>query len=190
VTTEQSTCVKRPRKSTVGRDWYEWVGKFPARGADAALVYAELEIIRVRVGDVQPAAVVEAARATTSAMHAIFEWDDAKAAEKQRLHTAQNLVHSIRVIPAGEETPRRVYTVVAVPQVNGEARRGYHHITAIKEPAQVAQVMNSALHDLRSFVVRYRELETRLPTVYTLVKKLVVVLEEALNKELKKNTKE
>jgi 1,4-alpha-glucan branching enzyme len=49
-------------------------------------------------GSLEPADVVEEAKNPSSVLHSLFEWNDAKAAERDRLNTARMLIRRVRII--------------------------------------------------------------------------------------------
>lgn len=64
-------------------------------------------------GDLTPEAVVEAAKDKRNPLHAVFEWDDSKAAHEYRLQQAGVLIRSVvvtvsRALPASEAVDVRV----------------------------------------------------------------------------------
>lgn len=160
---------------------YHWVGRFANHGAAAASVHKELETIRsAHGGFAPPEEIVDMARGPTSAMHAIFQWDDSKAAHEQRLAVARTLARSIRAVPYKEAPPQRVYVSVQIQRDGGQ--RAYTSIKSITEADHVTQLMVEALRDLRAFINRYRELELRLPSVLRVVERLAIVLEKELRR--------
>lgn len=60
---------------------------------------ARLEQIRLERGPAVTATdIVDDARPADSALHALFEWDDAEAAEQYRLHQGRKAMNSLRVV--------------------------------------------------------------------------------------------
>jgi hypothetical protein len=75
-------------------------------------------------GDLTPEMVLKAAADKASPLHAAFEWDDAKAAEQQRLYVAGNLIRSVVVTISGPVTQKAAPVKVSVtetPTKNGTA---------------------------------------------------------------------
>lgn len=96
------------------------------------------EIAEAGGGVLLPAAVVEAARDPTSAMHSHFQWDDTEAAIAYRLSQARELIRSVKVYvttetfriaaPAYVRDPDRVqrdqgYASIARIRTNEDAAR-------------------------------------------------------------------
>jgi hypothetical protein len=92
---------------------------------DPQIAGAELDKIKGHnSGEITPEAVVKAAEPATSPLHALFEWDDAKAAVQQRLTTANLLIRSIvvTVTSAGPQAPQPInVSVTAAPASGGTA---------------------------------------------------------------------
>jgi hypothetical protein len=75
-------------------------------------------------GDLTPEMVVKAAQDVKSPLHAVFEWDDAKAAQEQRLTQARLLIRSVvvTVTPANDSAPQPVSaTLTSAPGGTGSA---------------------------------------------------------------------
>lgn len=74
-------------------------------------------------GRVTPAMVVDAARNPASVLHDQFDWNDASAAEKNRLDTARTLIRSVKVIVKNETmvlaTPLALRDVTVDPGQQG-----------------------------------------------------------------------
>jgi hypothetical protein len=66
-------------------------------------------------GDLTPDMVVKAAEDAKSPLHSVFEWDDAKAAQQQRMSTAKLLIRSVvvTVAPANTNTAESVNVSVS-----------------------------------------------------------------------------
>lgn len=82
---------------------------------DPQVAGEELEKIKGHnSGDITPDMVVAAASETTSPLHALFEWNDAKAAQQQRLYVAGLLIKSVvvTVLPANDSEPKAVNVTV------------------------------------------------------------------------------
>jgi len=75
---------------------YEFKSGSHLRG-DAQAVGERLEQIRQRRTGLTPEAVVKDARSEASVLHALFEWDDAKAANRYRLDQAGHIIRCITV---------------------------------------------------------------------------------------------
>src|SRR4051812_6293981 len=78
-------------------------------------------------GLLQPEEVVESARDRGSPLHAVFEWNNAKAAHEHRLSTARSLIRMVRieVITTDLSGPRRVPVFAPNPLAPGYATLDY-----------------------------------------------------------------
>jgi hypothetical protein len=71
---------------------------------DATVAGEELSRIKGHnSGDLTPEMVLKAAENKSNPLHSVFEWDDAKAAQQQRLYIAGQLIKSIVVTITGPE---------------------------------------------------------------------------------------
>lgn len=83
--------------------------------ADPNAVGKEIAALRDESGNVAVPAVVDSAREAASAMHPLFEWDDARAAQLQREDRARYILRSIVPVVVNTRTeeeevlPRRLY---------------------------------------------------------------------------------
>lgn len=95
---------------------------------DPQVAGEELEKIKGHnSGDLTPEMVVSAATSPNSPLHAAFEWNNAKAAQQQRLHVAGLLIRSVvvTVTPSNDSSPEPVKVTVtsaAGPSGNAAAR--------------------------------------------------------------------
>ena len=64
---------------------------------------AAIAACRDKSGRIMPMAVVDAARDPTSPLHSEFEWDLTKAAEREWLRTASELIRSVKFIVSYED---------------------------------------------------------------------------------------
>ena len=81
-------------------------------------------IMAAHGGLLDPADVVEAARAPTSALHSYFTWDNREAADKWRLEEARSLIRSVTITIEGAE-PMQIRAFVSLPadRVRGDGYR-------------------------------------------------------------------
>lgn len=76
----------------------------------------QLQAIYDKNGRLTPQLVVTAAKSPKHPLHARFEWDDSKAAQKYRREQARDLIQSVKVrYQVGDES-RDVRAYIAVPQ--------------------------------------------------------------------------
>ena len=76
-------------------------------------LYKELELIRAKhKGILKPVFVLEYARDPKTTLHKHFTWDDTEAAEKWRLHQAEDIIRHVHVtiIHEGKKEQTRAYT--------------------------------------------------------------------------------
>ena len=96
------------------------------RGVTAQVAGEEIAKIEARDGHVSSEALVEESRPEDAPLHPAFEWDDAKAAERYRVHQASTLIravitvetqktpeHKAWVLTSVEEAPKPVYVAAA-----------------------------------------------------------------------------
>jgi hypothetical protein len=90
---------------------YVWKVGSRASGIDAQTLGEELGRIHEQHGALRPVDVVNEARPEDAALHPAFEWNNQKAAEEWRVHTARNLIRSVHVVNETKE-PSVVYVNV------------------------------------------------------------------------------
>jgi hypothetical protein len=134
----------------------------------AQAIAPELLAIERRDGLATPAAVVEAARDPSSELHFLFDWDDASAAQKQRLQTARMIIRSVvyRVQSIGANVNDYTAAFVSVretaeddDEVQGTPdKQGYASITRVLSEEKLRKQMTAAL--ARDMGVLIRKMET------------------------------
>lgn len=142
---------------------FKW--KIPL-GVSADAAAAELERIYDVHGGIDPKTVVEESRPEGAVLHSLFEWDDAKAAEKYRVTQARFI---IRNIVQDEDTDEGKVTV-----------RSFHSTEKAYTPTSVIlsddelrnMLLERALHELEEFRVKYRHLSA-LARVFEAVDELI-----------------
>lgn len=125
--------------------------------ANPQVIGEALDKIRVAAGgELEPKAVVDAAREKSHPLHAHFEWDDSLAAEAYRLDQARNVIRVVRVVDAATEEG----TARAFVSVNGKNGVSYRSVDDVKHSRDLQQaVLAQAERDLEAFERRYRELK-------------------------------
>jgi hypothetical protein len=130
----------------------------------------ELFALERRDGLATPEAVITAAREPTSALHGLFDWDDASAAHKQRLQMARQVIRSVvyRVQSIGKNidafTPAFVHVrEEAVGDEHEEPANdrggGYANITRVLGEEKLrARMLEAARRDLQAWIQRYETL--------------------------------
>lgn len=109
---------------------------------------------------VTPEAVVKAAEKSSSPMHDLFEWDDAKAANAHRRETARKLIQAVVEIPEGEDEtqviPRRAF--VSIETEDGE-HMFVPMVRVLSDEDMRSQMLADALRDLKALQRKYSELK-------------------------------
>lgn len=107
-------------------------------------------------GRLTPDAVVEDARSESSPLHGLFEWDDAKAAHKQRIERARTIIRS--VVVQRKVDKKTVSSVCYVRDPSAGREQGYASVAKIRTDAEQAQqVMYAELDRIESCLRRARE---------------------------------
>lgn len=122
-------------------------------------IVAELKrIAAANGGELQPRAIVEAARSGDSPLHRQFDWDDTDAAEKWRLHQARQLIRvivSYEPVGNGKSVPCRVFVSLTPDRDVG----GYRlTATVLADPDQRRQLLADARADMKRFTAKYQAL--------------------------------
>lgn len=145
---------------------YLWRDGFASKGVNAKAAASELDrLAKEHGGALKSVAVVQAAKAKTSALHPMFEWDDSKAAERYRKHQAGQIMTSLIVVyeGAGGKSVEVPYLVSYTPPENAaegnRAERSYVNIERVKDDATMrAAVVDRAWEELISWQSRYEHL--------------------------------
>jgi hypothetical protein len=127
--------------------------------ADAELVN-RVSGDRIRKGDGSfvPKTLLELSRPKNSPTHYLFEWNDGKAAEIQRLTQAASLIRAVRVfvIPDGQKKGQIIRKFVKIRE--GETRH-YADIHEVLPDAENRQrLLEDALRELETFQRKYANL--------------------------------
>jgi hypothetical protein len=119
------------------------------------------ELQRQNAGLLLPKAVVDFARDPSSALHAHFEWDDAKAAEDHRLNQARRIIRLHVTVIAEDRPPIRALVSLTTDRATGG---GYRTITAVlADEDQRQQMLEDALNELRRVRWKYQQIEQLQP---------------------------
>lgn len=133
--------------------------------ADAQPVGEELERLQRRNGERLTARiVVDAARSEESPLHAAFEWDDVRAAERYREDQARHVLACIRIVDTWAEDGSVEKTMRAfvnlTETVGTDEQRAYIPIARVLSDRDLlAQALARAASELRSFEDRYASFE-------------------------------
>ncbi len=135
---------------------------------DDAAVLGQQFIELAQQEDLTPEKVVETARPPESPTHRYFEWNDAVAAEKYRLHQAGHYLRNVCVVPATHRLPIRAEQFITV---KASTRQGTHRQAFTMSPAEHAR------RELLAWRSRYHSVTELLPVV-ELVEEAIERLEE------------
>lgn len=131
---------------------YQW--KIPTMPVDAESAGHELErICQKNNGELLAKDVVEESRPQAAVLHKCFEWDDAVAAERFREVQAGQIIRNITVVRDEKDGgPAEVRAFVSV-------QKSYQPIqVVISDQEKMAELLSSALRELRAFQVKYNAL--------------------------------
>ncbi len=107
-------------------------------------------------GRLTPAMLVEDARDPNSPLHRLFDWDDASAAEKQRLHTARQILVSVKVVVVTEHVSFKAPLMLRDP-ASPPREQGYVSLVALQKDAVAARAaMLTEFHRAESALSRAR----------------------------------
>ena len=101
-------------------------------GVSAQVAGEEFRRISQQYGHVSSQIVVDEARPEDAALHPAFEWDDAKAAERFRVHQASSLVRAVVVVPP-EKSATPEHRAYVLTSVESEPRPVYVDAQAVVE---------------------------------------------------------
>jgi hypothetical protein len=125
--------------------------------ADPQVIGTSLEEIRTaNGGEIQPKAVVDAARSKKNPLHRHFEWDNVLAAESFRLDQARSLIRCVRVL----DTSVKSGSVRAFLSLNTASGVNYHAVKDVQNSSALrAALLLQAEKDLDAWEKRYKELQ-------------------------------
>lgn len=143
---------------------------------DAQVAGEELEKLKSKnCGQVTPDDVISVARDENNPLHEVFDWDDASAAKKQRLHIARLLIGSIVVTYKHHEEVRANYSVKIGNVTDDKEKRAYVGIEEAVKPDYEMQFRKEASNHLKVFCKRYESfdyLKTEVQQVRLIVDKM------------------
>lgn len=120
------------------------------------------ELMRLVVlggGELQPKAVVDAARSEESPLHKSFDWDDSEAAEKWRVTQARNLIRAVVTYEkvGNKSVSTRVF--VSLTPDREEHGVGYRLTSSVmSDDAHRQQMLSDAMGEMQRFKEKYRRL--------------------------------
>jgi hypothetical protein len=127
--------------------------------AKAQVVGERIEAIRETLGgELTPTDVVADATDTTSPLHPLFEWDNAKAAENYRIDQARDIIGSVMVVYAEDVTGAPTEPVRAFASVPSAAGTPVYTGTldALRSERNGPLVLAQAKRELDGWRRRYR----------------------------------
>lgn len=160
---------------------YYWRKGFQHRGVDPEVAGEELERIKEQAGAIEPADVVSAAKAKSSPLHKLFEWNNDLAAEQHRLQQARSLIASVAIKVTGPKSePVMVRAFVSVPDDEG----GHVYVgikEAMRNKDRSEYVLSQARNELEGWRDRWK--------VYKELAELVEPVSKALESTAPKQRK-
>ena len=129
-------------------------------------VTEELEQIRRSHGGLlKPEDVVSFARDKRTALHAKFEWDDAKASEEYRLWQARQVIRvAVTVLPSphSDQPPIRAYVSVCSDRV--QQGGGYRAMADVMTDDELrAELVAEAMSEVKRWRRKYERLRELIP---------------------------
>lgn len=125
-----------------------------------SLVTEELKRLAELHGTLQPAIVVDAARAEDSPLHNSFDWDDSDAANQWRLHQARNIINAAVVYQTrgdGKEIQVRAFVSLSTDRHKGG--EGYRlTLDVMSDVEHRAQLLVDARAEMLAFKGKYAKL--------------------------------
>lgn len=159
-----------------------WKANFPHNGVSAKVALNAVERLRQKHGgQVTPEHIVEAARPAKSELHALFEWDDAKAAAEHRRAQAGRMLRSIEVVyKEMPKTPMRHFEIIQKKHSSVPESRTYYSTAeeVMADPKARDRLVAEAVKSLIQFRRRYEglsELEVVLRSIDAVLAELTKV---------------
>ena len=136
---------------------YEW-STFE-RCVSANIVGGVVEQLEEKNGKVTSEDFLDASRPEDSATHKLFEWDDAKAAERYRLDQSRHIIIDLRVVyvsPKNDEMKVSAFVNVT----DSTAKTVYENIdSALKDDGKREIILNRIRGELNAFIIRNQHIE-------------------------------
>ena len=128
----------------------KWVGQ-NFKG-DPKKVYDEIQTLG---SSYTPKDILNLARDESTELHKCFEWDDTKAAEKWRLHTARIICCSLKATVVREKKDALTIRLI---QHDGEAK-AYKPVTfTVRNEDEYGRLLKQAKAELAAFKKRYKNI--------------------------------
>lgn len=132
------------------------------------MIRSELTRIRARRGKLTPQVIVEEASSASHPLHRFFTWDDAEAAQKQRLSEAIQLVQRVHltVQVSGEERQMREFV-----NVTRNDAAEYVPVSEVSlDPRLREQVVERARMEIDGWTKRYETYESYFQSAFAAIK--------------------
>lgn len=110
-------------------------------------------------GGLTPEIVLQSAKSKASPLHALFEWDDAKAGDLYRLEQARGLIRRIKVIYAPVDHKEIMIRAYHCVQITPEAPRGVYVTAESALTDYREQLLEQCKRDMMAFKRKYAALE-------------------------------
>lgn len=99
--------------------------------------------------------VLELARDPSKELHKCFDWNDATAAEKWRLHQARQICGSLTVVIERENKGPREFRIIQ----HDNAEKVYRPVMfTVRDEDRYARLLSQAKADMKAFKSRYAEI--------------------------------
>ena len=115
----------------------------------------ELDRLHTLHGELKPDDVVHAAQDPESPLHAVFDWEDTRAAHKWRVHQARNLIRSVTVTI--EKSPTKA-PIRAFVHVEKSYRETLEVVSSAPQFAQVLSQLESKVAGLKLTIAQLEAL--------------------------------
>lgn len=134
---------------------YKYEYRVPTHKVEAQVAGEECERLAKSEAGLSPKTLLDAARPDEAPLHGEFEWEDAVAAEKYRLHQARKIIEDITVTATADE-PVVTRAFVSVPQTPTGV---YLHVASVMGSDYLAaSLMKTARRELEIFSAKYARL--------------------------------
>lgn len=146
----------------------ETVGSHNLSRTDATLVADVLQRLGANRVPVTAKALLEESRPEESPTHHLFEWNDARAAEEQRLNRAADLIREVMIVIRRDpdDKPR---TVRGFVNVSSGGTRGYMDTVNVLSDAELReQLVEAGLADFKAVERRYQTV-TELAAIFAAI---------------------
>lgn len=112
-----------------------WTDRFSTTIAPE-VAHREFQRIEAREGAVTPHALLDASRPVDAPLHALFEWDNTKAAERWRLNQAQEIISSLRIVVREGEADIPAMAYVEVAAGGDRHRKAFLPMTSVVDDGE------------------------------------------------------